>query len=85
MSTNNWTAIDAYIADHLVAPDPVLEAALVDGEAAGLPAIAVASNQGKLLHILALSIGASAFSRSERWAAIAPSGWPAPCPRTASW
>ncbi len=58
MSTNDWTAIDAYMAGHLIAPDPALDAALADSEAAGLPAIAVASNQGKLLHILALSIGA---------------------------
>jgi predicted O-methyltransferase YrrM len=58
MSTTDWTAIDAYIADHLVGPDPTLDEALTDSEAAGLPAIAVASNQGKLLHILALSIGA---------------------------
>jgi predicted O-methyltransferase YrrM len=58
MTTNDWTAIDAYMADHLVGPDPALDAALADSEAAGLPAIAVASNQGKLLHILALAIGA---------------------------
>jgi predicted O-methyltransferase YrrM len=58
MSITDWTAIDAYIADHLVGPDPALDAALAESEAAGLPAIAVASNQGKLLHILALSIGA---------------------------
>lgn len=58
MSTDNWTAIDAYIESHLVPPDPALDQALADSVAAGLPVIAVAPNQGKLLHILALSIGA---------------------------
>ncbi len=58
MSRETWTAFDAYIEDKLVAADPVLEAALAASEAAGLPAIAVSPAYGKLLHILALSIGA---------------------------
>jgi predicted O-methyltransferase YrrM len=58
MSYENWTAIDTYMADHLVPPDPALDAALADSAAAGLMAINVAPNQGKLLHILAQSIGA---------------------------
>jgi len=47
-----WTAIDEYIADCLVADDPALDAALAASEAAGLPAINVAPNQGKLLMLL---------------------------------
>ncbi|MBD0695323.1 O-methyltransferase [Streptomyces sp. CBMA123] len=53
-----WNAVDAYFSDQLVGPDPVLEAATADADAAGLPKIAVAPNQGKLLHLLALTQGA---------------------------
>jgi predicted O-methyltransferase YrrM len=45
--------MDAYIMDHLVPADPVLESALAANQAADLPAIDVAPNQGKFLHILA--------------------------------
>lgn len=48
-----WSAVDRYISDHLVPADPVLEAALSDSDAAGLPPIAVTPNQGKLLELLA--------------------------------
>jgi predicted O-methyltransferase YrrM len=48
-----WTAIDDYITDCLVPGDPILDAALAASEAAGLPAINVAPNQGKLLMLLA--------------------------------
>jgi predicted O-methyltransferase YrrM len=41
-----------------VAPDPALDAALKANAAAGLPLIDVAPNQGKLLHVLALTKGA---------------------------
>jgi predicted O-methyltransferase YrrM len=53
-----WTAIDEYITDCLVPGDPVLDAALAASEAAGLPAINVAPNQGKLLMLLARAIDA---------------------------
>ena len=53
-----WTAIDDYIADCLIPGDEALEAALQASEAAGLPAINVAPNQGKLLMLLARAIGA---------------------------
>jgi predicted O-methyltransferase YrrM len=53
-----WTAVDRYIADHLVPADQALEAALQDSDAAGLPAIAVTANQGKLLELLARIHGA---------------------------
>lgn len=48
-----WTAIDGYIADRLVGSEAALDAALEASEAAGLPQINVAPNQGKLLMLLA--------------------------------
>ncbi|MBC8013519.1 MAG: O-methyltransferase [Methyloceanibacter sp.] len=53
-----WTAVDDYISDCLVPGDPALDAALAASEAAGLPSINVAPNQGKLLMLLARAIGA---------------------------
>jgi predicted O-methyltransferase YrrM len=53
MSQNLWSAVDGYIAAHLLSPDPSLEAAVAASEAAGLPPIAVTPNQGKLLELLA--------------------------------
>ena len=58
MPQNHWTAVDAYITDRLVPSDPVLNAALAANQAAGLPSIDVAPNQGKLLHLLARLQGA---------------------------
>jgi predicted O-methyltransferase YrrM len=58
MSRETWTAVDAYIAEKLVPPDPALDAATAANAAAGLPQIAVSPAQGKLLSILARSIGA---------------------------
>lgn len=58
MSQGQWTAVDDYITDLFVPPDPILDGALQAAAAAGLPAIHVAPNQGKLLSILAQSIGA---------------------------
>jgi predicted O-methyltransferase YrrM len=58
MAQDQWTAVDHYINDLFVPPDAALDAALQASDEAGLPAINVAPNQGKLLHILALSCGA---------------------------
>ncbi|GHG11497.1 MULTISPECIES: O-methyltransferase [Amycolatopsis] len=58
MTDQTWTAVDDYLAGALLAPDPVLDSALADADAAGLPHIAVAPNQGKLLHLLARLAGA---------------------------
>ena len=56
-----WTAVDLYITDLLVPEDAVLEAALRDSAAAGLPPIAVTPNQGKLLGLLARVLRARAI------------------------
>jgi predicted O-methyltransferase YrrM len=48
-----WRTVDGYVADRLLTPDPVLADALRTSDEAGLPAINVAPNQGKLLHLLA--------------------------------
>ncbi len=56
-----WSAVDEYVAGLLAPHDPALEAALSASEAAGLPAIQVSPPQGKLLWLLAKSIGASSI------------------------
>lgn len=61
MTQDQWTAVDAYVVDQLVAADPALDGALAATEAAGMPAINVAPNQGRLLQILAMAIGARAI------------------------
>jgi O-methyltransferase len=53
MTQEQWTAVDRYITDLLVRPDPALDAALQASAAAGLPPINVSPNQGKLLLLLA--------------------------------
>ncbi|MEU1892639.1 O-methyltransferase [Streptomyces pristinaespiralis] len=58
MTQDQWQAVDGYISDLLVAEDEALTEALAASAAAGLPAINVAPNQGKLLHLLAQTQGA---------------------------
>lgn len=58
MAEDTWLAVDNFIGDHLLPDDPVLDLALVDAAAAGLPAIAVSPAQGQLLYLLARAIGA---------------------------
>ncbi len=58
MTQDQWTAVDRYITDLFVPPDPALDAALQATADAGMPLINVAPNQGKLLHVLALAHGA---------------------------
>jgi predicted O-methyltransferase YrrM len=61
MTREQWTEVDRFTAEHLIAPDPVLESALAANVAAGLPAIDVTPNQGRLLALLARIQGASAI------------------------
>ncbi len=58
MDQDRWNDVDAYFEAQLIAPDPVLEAALAASTKAGLPDIQVTASQGKLLHLLALAVGA---------------------------
>ena len=58
MDVQTWTAVDAYIEESVGASDEALEAALDASTASGLPAISVTPAQGKLLNLLARSIGA---------------------------
>jgi predicted O-methyltransferase YrrM len=58
MSQAQWTAVDQYLTGLFVPPDEALDGALADSAAAGLPAIAVSPNQGKLLHLMARMTGA---------------------------
>jgi predicted O-methyltransferase YrrM len=58
MTENIWTAVDQYIVETLIPSDAALEAALRSSAEAGLPAIQVSPSQGKLLHLLARSVGA---------------------------
>jgi predicted O-methyltransferase YrrM len=56
--SEKWTEVDNFFSGALLAPDPVLESALESSRAAGLPAISVSPNQGKLLELLARILGA---------------------------
>jgi len=58
MAAADWTRVDDYLVEALQPDDPVLDQALADSAAAGLPAIAVAPNQGKMLQLMAQSVGA---------------------------
>src|SRR5262245_5061784 len=53
-----WTDVDRYFVETLHLSDPVLDAAMQANAAAELPAIDVAPNQGKLLHLFAKLIQA---------------------------
>ena len=57
-SQEKWTAVDKYFTEQLSLSDPVLDTALAANAAAGLPAIDVAPNQGKLLQLFAQMVGA---------------------------
>jgi predicted O-methyltransferase YrrM len=59
MADQPWAAVDTYLCDLLLEPDPSLDAALEASREGGLPAINVAPNQGKLLNLLVRSLGAS--------------------------
>ncbi len=58
MQPKIWTAVDEYLNAKLGNSDSVLEATLAANAEAGLPAINVAPNQGKLLYLLAKMSGA---------------------------
>lgn len=53
-----WERVDTYFSELLVQSDPVLEMVLERAARAGMPAINVSPNQGKLLHLIARIRGA---------------------------
>jgi predicted O-methyltransferase YrrM len=53
MSDEKWAAVDAYVTGLFGLSDPVMDAALRAGAAAGMPDIQVSPAQGKLLELLA--------------------------------
>lgn len=58
MDEQIFSAVDAFITETIAPDDEALAAALDAAAAAGLPAIAVSPPQGKLLNLLARTIGA---------------------------
>ena len=58
MNEELWNRVDAFLSNKLGTSDPVLEAALRASADAGLPAIQVSANQGRLLQLLAQTQGA---------------------------
>jgi predicted O-methyltransferase YrrM len=58
MDQNRWNAVDSFLTDTLIPPGQRIDHALEANACAGLPAIDVAPNQGKLLHLLARIQGA---------------------------
>jgi predicted O-methyltransferase YrrM len=53
MSESTWRAVDDYFNGELIPADPVLDAAVRLSASEGLPDIAVAPNQGRLLNLIA--------------------------------
>src|SRR3982074_1165834 len=58
MAEDQWTEVDQYFSRNLLPSDPILESTLEASVAAGLPAISVSPNQGRLLQMLAQILGA---------------------------
>ena len=58
MTKTQYTAVDEYLSPLFAPHDAALEAALAASASAGLPAIQVSPLQGKLLQLLARSVGA---------------------------
>lgn len=55
---DRWTEVDRYLTGLFVGDDAALDAAVSASEASGLPPIQVSPPQGKLLELLARSVGA---------------------------
>jgi len=58
MPLERWQQVDRYLCEALLPDDDSLGDALAASDAAGLPAIQVAPNQGRMLELLARAIGA---------------------------
>jgi predicted O-methyltransferase YrrM len=53
MNQDLWTAVEKYLVSTLIHPDEAVNEAVHANASAGLPAIDVAPNEGKLLHLIA--------------------------------
>jgi caffeoyl-CoA O-methyltransferase len=58
MNEERWAAVDRALEGQLIGQDAALDAALAATRAAGMPEIQISALQGRLLQILAASIGA---------------------------
>ena len=58
MNLERWKQVDRYIQETLVREDAAMQDAVAASDAAGLPSIQVTASQGRLLELLARSIGA---------------------------
>ena len=58
MTYEQWTSVDQYISRLFELDDKILQQALIDSEAAGLPSIAVSPPQGMLLMLLGRAVAA---------------------------
>lgn len=58
MGQDRWTAVDEYVGGLLAAHDDALDSALAASDEAGLPEIQVSPPQGRLLELLARTVGA---------------------------
>lgn len=58
MNEKTWRAVDDYIVERVAHVDDALKRCQREAKAAGLPHIAVSAAQGKMLHLMAKSIGA---------------------------
>jgi predicted O-methyltransferase YrrM len=58
MTQQLWTSVDDYITRLFIQSDPIMQDTLAASEAAGLPSISVAPNEGRLLMLLAQLCGA---------------------------
>ena len=58
MNLERWTQVDRYIQETLVHEDAAMRDAVAASDAAGLPSIQVTASQGRLLELLARTLGA---------------------------
>lgn len=54
-----WSSVEAYLVERLVPDDPAMFESLAATQAAGMPSISVAPTEGRLLHLLARTCGAT--------------------------
>ena len=81
MNTDLWIAVDRYLTDHVVPPDPALDHALATSTTAGLPRSRSPRTMASFCISWRRYRGRAVSSRSARSAATARSGSRAPCPR----